>query len=124
VKTVEELLVWQRAKAFADAVSALVTSETLRRDAPLRSQLNSSSLSVLSNIAEGFGQKTDRAFARHLYLARGSNHEAATQLAVAASRGYVNPQQFGRLQRLNEETGKMLTGLIKYLQRENRKSRG
>jgi four helix bundle protein len=123
VKRVEELQVWQRAKTFADEVSALLATEPFQRDRPLREQLNDSSTSPVSNIAEGFGQQSDRAFARYLYTARGSNSEAKTQLAVALGRGYLSREECTRLAEMSDEIGRMLTGLIAYLHRVDRKRR-
>lgn len=63
-KCVEESQVYQKALDAAVAVSALLESDGLRTDPRLRSQLGASSERVASLIAEGFGQKTDRHFAR------------------------------------------------------------
>lgn len=79
---------------------------------------------MLSNIAEGFSQSTDRAFARHLYIARGSTAEVRSQLVILLDRGVVSGDDFRRIEQSAEEIAKMLTGLIKHLLRENRKRRG
>jgi four helix bundle protein len=123
-KKVEELLVWQRAKQFVDAISAFVLRPSLSRDADLRDQLKASSTSVLFNISEGFGQPTDRAFARYLYISRSSSNEARAQLLVAKDRGHITPEEFSSSSDLSEEINRLATGLIRYLQLENRKRRG
>jgi four helix bundle protein len=58
------LKVFQRARDAADAVSALLKRPQLTGDRDLASQLNRASIRVVSDIAEGFEQKTDRHFAR------------------------------------------------------------
>ena len=120
----QELQVWQRAMAFSSEVSAILGRSDLRRDRVLSDQLNASSISIPSNIAEGYAQKTDRAFAQHLYIARGSAAEARTQLEIARNRGYLSAEGFTRLDTLAEEVARMLTGLIRHLLREDRRCRG
>jgi four helix bundle protein len=70
-KTVEDLQVFQRARAAADALFALLRTTALGGERDLAAQLNRGSIRVVSDIAEGFEQKTDRHFARYLYDARG-----------------------------------------------------
>ena len=88
-KSVEELLVYQKALAACDEVSALAERSNLCKDFELRQQLNSAAGSIPANIAEGFGQQTDRQFVRYLYFARGSSKEICAHLAVARGRRYL-----------------------------------
>jgi four helix bundle protein len=123
IKTLEELEIWQDARRFAFAVSAIVQRPSMRRDPKLANQLADSSSSIFSNISEGFGQSTDRAFAHYLSIARGSNNEAFAQLAVAWSRGHISEAELSELQQLSSRMGKRMTSLIEYLRRESRSSR-
>jgi four helix bundle protein len=120
----EDLLVYRKAIASADAVSALLTRKPLRDDFRLRTQLAASSERVASLIAEGFGLKTDRHFAAYLYNSRGSSKEVRTQLRVAVGRRYVTPAEGAQIANQYNEIERMLTGLIRYLNAENRKQRG
>ncbi len=52
----------------------------------LRDQIKDATDSVVSNIAEGFEQSTDRGFARYLYISKGSTAEVRTRLALALER--------------------------------------
>ncbi len=80
-------------------------------------------MSVVWNISEGFAQGSDRAFARYLYVSRGSAAEARDQLLHAYEHGCITEQQLRVTDAIGEEVAKMLTGLIRYLRRENRKVR-
>jgi four helix bundle protein len=124
VKDVQELLVFQRAEALLQEISSLLGTSKLRADRVLSLQMDRASLSVLSNVAEGFAQPSDRAFARFLYMSRASVAELRTQILVARLRGHVTPERAHELDRLAEEVARMLTGLIKYLVREDRRRRG
>jgi four helix bundle protein len=123
-KCVEDLLVYQKALEAADEVSAILRRQPFARDIRLRSQLGASSERVASLMSEGFAQKTDRHFAHYLYTSRGSSNETRTQLRIALSRGYITPVDMDRLSARYNEIERMLTGLIKYLNREDRRQRG
>jgi four helix bundle protein len=123
-KRVEELLVYQKALEASDEISDLLKSEAFAKDLRLRSQIGASSERVVSVISEGFEQKTDRHFASYLYTARGSSAETRTQLRIAERRGYVTSQKRLELDAKYEEIKRMLTGLIRHLEKENRKHRG
>jgi four helix bundle protein len=109
---------------LADQVSLLLKRPSFQRDIKLRDQLGASTESVRSLIAEGFGQKTDRHFAAYLYNARGSSKETRTHLHIARTRAHITTTERDSLQARDNEVEKMLTGLAKYLIREDRRQRG
>jgi four helix bundle protein len=115
VKTLEELQVWQRARKLVVEVSAIAAGGGFGRDPELRSQLTGAADSVLANVGEGYGQATDRAFARYLYIARGSANEVRAHLAAAAARGCVESVAVARVEQEATEIAKMISGLIRYL---------
>ena len=123
-RTFEELLVYQKAQVACVAVSAILDRPKVRADWDLRGQLAAASAAVPANIAEGFGEQTDRQFVRYLFIARGSAHEVRSHVSVARARQYLSEEEAADLQNKYEEISKMLTGLIKYLRRSDRKHRG
>ncbi len=123
-KCVEELQVYQKAIAAADAVSAIVKRPCFQRDCKLRDQLADSSDAVPSLIADGFPKSTDRYFAQFLYRAKGESSETRTHLRVSWGRDYIAEKELLALCDLYNEIEKMLTGLIRHLERENRRHRG
>ena len=123
-RTLDELVVYRKSLAACAAISALLEGTQVRRDLKLRSQLAASSGSVPANIAEGFGQQSDRQFAKYLFIARGSAHEVRAHLSVAQTRKYLQPADVIELAGKYEEIARMLTGLIRYLLASDRKQRG
>jgi four helix bundle protein len=123
-KCVEELLVYQKAMDAADAVSAILKRACFQRDFKLREQLADSSDAVPSLIADGFPQSTDRFFAQLLYRSKGESAETRTHLRVARGRDYITGEELTQLCDRYHEIEKMLTGLIRHLERENRRHRG
>jgi four helix bundle protein len=123
-KCVEELQVYQRALEGADAVSAILKRESFRRDWKFRDQLGGSSESVAALIAEGFPLKTDRHFAALLYRSRGESSETRTHLRAALTREHISESEMEKLTSIFNEIERMLTGLIRHLEREDRRFRG
>lgn len=123
-KCVEELQVYQKALAAAHEISAILKRPCFQRDPRLRDQVADSSDAVPSLIADGFPQSTDRYFAQFLYRAKGESSETRTHLRVANGRNYISESELTELCARYDEVEKMLTGLIRHLERENRRHRG
>jgi len=122
--TLDELLVYRKALLACAAVSAVIEKPKVRADWDLRVQIAAASAAVPANIAEGFGQQSDRQFVRYLFIARGSAHEVRSHVAVAHGRHYLDDNEAADLQHKYEEVARMITGLIKYLRASDRKQRG
>jgi four helix bundle protein len=84
----EQLNVWQKSKTLAVAVYKTSSQGDFARDFGLRDQLRRAAVSVMSNIAEGFGRFTRPEFRRFLTIARGSVAEVQSQLYLAHDLGY------------------------------------
>jgi len=123
-KCVEELQVYQKALDAADAVSAILKRPCFQRDFKLREQVGDSSGAVPALIADGFPQSTDRFFAQMLYRAKGESSETRTHLRVAKGRDHISETELTELCQRYNEIEKMLTGLIRHLEKENRRHRG
>jgi len=122
-ETLEELQVYQKAMAAAAEISAIIQRPSFNRDLRLREQIGSSSERCASSISEGFEQSTDKFFAQYCYRSKGSAREIRTQLIIAVQHRHITEDERVPLDRKYEEVGKMLTGLIGHLERENRKQR-
>jgi four helix bundle protein len=122
-KTVNDLVVYQKAMAAAKRAFALIERPRMRADGELRRQIDKGSVRIPSDIAEGFEQTTDRSFAKYLTDARGSAREICTQLQITADRYRDCRDDALECLALYEEIARMLSGLIAYLQREDRQHR-
>lgn len=122
--SLEDLRVFRAAMEAHAAVSALIEQTSVRRDFDLARQLSRAASSIPAQIAEGFGQKTDRHFAQYLFVARGSCNEVRVHLQLARDRRLIAPAECDRVCQLYVSEGKMLTRLIQHLTRSDRKQRG
>ncbi|MGD9644405.1 MAG: four helix bundle protein [Pirellulales bacterium] len=113
----EKLHVYQKAVSFADQVC------TLSRDLPrgywfLADQLNRAALSIAANIAEGNGRFTKADRRNFFGIARGSVQECVPLLELACRQGLLPAEQHRQLKDELEEIARMLSGLIKGLDRQ------
>ncbi len=105
----EDLEVWK--KAFRLSVSVYKSFFDCR-DFGFKDQITRSSLSIPSNIAEGFERKSNKEFIQSLYVAKGSAGELRTQLNIAVEIGYLGASLGNELINTAEEVSCMLNGLI------------
>jgi four helix bundle protein len=85
----EDLPVWKLAKDLAVKIYQITKDEKFRRDYGLVDQIRRASISVSSNVAEGFERGSKKEFIKFLYIAKGSLGEMRSQLHVSYELGYV-----------------------------------
>ena len=115
IERFEDVKAWQAARDLVSDVYRVSGRGKFEKDFGLRDQIRRASVSVMSNIAEGFERSSDREFHRFLYIAKGSAGEVRSQLFVALDLGYVTSDEFDDLRARSEEVAKALSGFITYL---------
>jgi four helix bundle protein len=109
----EDLGVWQKAVEFAKtAIEIAEGIENNRKHFRLIEQLEASSTSIASNIAEGKGRYSKKEFVQFLYIARGSLYETVTLFILFHKNRWVNDSQLDEIKTAGEEIGKMLSSMI------------
>ncbi|MGA8854441.1 MAG: four helix bundle protein [Christiangramia sp.] len=111
----EEIKAWQKARELNSEIYEISNNGLFKADFDLKSQIRRSSISITSNIAEGFERETTKEFIRFLYVAKGSAGEFRSQLYLAQDLKYIDGEKFERLNIKVNEISKMISGLIKYL---------
>ena len=115
VKNYSELIAWQRAMDFVEAVYKATQVFPREELYGLTSQIRRAVVSIPSNIAEGQGRGPTREFTHHLAIAYGSLCETQTQLLIANRLRYLTPDNYVTLFAQSQEVGRLLNGLINSL---------
>jgi four helix bundle protein len=116
IRRFEDLECWIAGRALRRGVYRLTRNSEFVRDYPLVSQIRRAAFSVTSNIVEGFERNGNREFIQFLAVAKGSAGEIRDHLYTALDEGYITQLEFDEAYRLAEEAGKLLGGLMRYLQ--------
>jgi len=111
------MLSWQKAREVTRHVYTLSQQGGFAKDFELRNQMRSASVSIMSNIAEGFERGGDKKFIQFLATAKGSCGEVRSQLYVALDQSYVTPAEFNALYTGTVEVGRLISGFMGYLQK-------
>ncbi len=111
----EDIEAWQLAREMTKMIYAISNDGAFAGDFGLRDQIRRASVSIMSNIAEGFERGGDKEFFQFVALAKGSSGEVRAQLYVALDAGYIDQQTFSRLSDMAVQINRMLAGLMKYL---------
>ncbi|MBM4166702.1 MAG: four helix bundle protein [Ignavibacteria bacterium] len=114
-KTFEEIEAWQKAREISKQIYSISNHGTFKKDFSLKDQIHRASVSIMSNIAEGFERDGRKEFIQFLSIAKGSAGEVRSLLYVALDNDYINKDEFKTLYDKAKEIGKMLGGLINYL---------
>ncbi|HEX5727358.1 MAG TPA: four helix bundle protein [Longimicrobiaceae bacterium] len=107
----EDLVVWQKSKDLALAVYQGTSAGPFARDFGLRDQVRRAAVSVMSNLAEGFGRYGSTEIRRFVTIARGSVAEVQSQLYLAHDLGYLSEQDHRALNTRCLEISRMLAAL-------------
>ena len=109
VNSFEDLKVWQYAVELSIEIYSLLRKS---KDFGLKDQLQRSSVSIPSNIAEGFERHSNKEYIRYLYIAKGSCGELRTQLYIASKVEEIDNEKGNELVKKTKEISAMLQGLI------------
>jgi four helix bundle protein len=100
VRRFEDLYVWQLAIELVKRVYMLTDSGPLRRDFGLRDQMRRASVSIPTNIAEGFERFSRKEYLLFLNIAKGSAGELRSLCRVALEVSYINEPTYIEIREL------------------------
>jgi four helix bundle protein len=112
----EEIIAWQKARELdAEIYRITIDNILFSKDFGLRDQMRRASVSISSNIAEGFERETTKEFVRFLYISKASAGEFRSQLYLALDLNYLSLDEFDSLSLKINDISKLLSGFIRYL---------
>jgi four helix bundle protein len=112
MKTFRDLLIWQKAMTLVTNCYSISSSFPKEEMFGLTSQIRRCSISIPSNISEGYGRGTNKDYHRFLTISLGSLFEFQTQLEIAYNLQYTSGDNFNKLYEDSRELERMLSSFI------------
>ncbi len=112
INSFKDLKIWQKSIVLINQTYSLSNNFPSSEKFGLTSQINRASVSVASNIAEGWGRESKKSFIQFLRISRGSLFELDTLLIIAVNQNYLNDSDYDQLLMQINEIGKMINSLI------------
>lgn len=124
VEKFEDLIAWQKARGLTCNIYDVTRVGAFAKDFGLSGQIQRASVSIMSNIAEGFERGSRAEFHQFLSIAKSSCAELRSQLYVALDTGYLQQDKFTQLMTQAEEIARILGGLRASVERQRDEQRG
>lgn len=115
IKSFEELPVWQDARKFTNKIYKLTNKFPKEELYGLTSQIRRATVSIMSNIAEGFDRRSDKELSNFLSMSRGSSSEVQNDLYIALDLRYISKEEFKETYQEAKKIAKQINGLMTYL---------
>lgn len=115
IRKFEDIVAWQKARELCKHIYTVTKNQRFSKDFGLKDQIQRSSVSIMSNIAEGFERGSNNEFIQFLYIAKGSCGELRSQLYVALDQGYMASKEFDKIIKLASEVSRLTYYLIESL---------
>jgi four helix bundle protein len=116
----EEITAWQKAYEMTIRIYRITSNGNFAADFSLKDQIRRASVSIMANIAESHGRRTNAEFANFLNLARASAAEAQSHLHLAVGLNYLDQKDFDERYDGLTEISRMTLALARYLGQDNK----
>src|SRR5262245_48648703 len=115
IERFEDIASWQKARELTRLVYQNSRTGSFAHDFGLRDQMRQASVSIMSNVAEGFERGGDNEFRQFLSTAKGSCGEVRSQLYVALDQDYPPRPAFDQMYQMTMEISRLTSGFMRYL---------
>lgn len=115
IQKFEDMKVWQDAREFVNQIYKSTSNEKFKKDFGLRDQIQRATVSIMSNIAEGYERDSNKELIRFLQISKGSAGEVRSLIYVAKDLGYINDKEFSTNYESSLLIIKQISNFIKYL---------
>jgi four helix bundle protein len=111
LKSYKELIVWQKSFELVKKIYKITDNFPKSEVYGLTSQIRRASISIPSNIAEGFVRNHKKEYSQFISIAFGSGAELETQILLSKELKFITDKEFYELDSLLLEIMKMLNSL-------------
>ena len=119
IERFEDLEAWKIAREVTKEIYRVSKTDLFIRDFGLRDQICRASVSIMSNIAEGFERDGNKEFVNFLSIAKGSSGEVRSQLYIALDQNYISENDFNFIYGKTTQNSRVIAGLMNYLKRSD-----
>jgi four helix bundle protein len=117
-KDIEQLEIYQESRKLTLMIYQITNMNIFKKDYELKRQTRRASISIMSNIAEGFERGSDKDFRKFLFISRGSTGEVLAQITIAYDLHYIDETTYSGIKNKCKYINRMLTNFIKYLSKD------
>jgi len=111
----EDLEIWQDARELCKLIRKLSMREPFNHDFRFRDQINSSSGSIMDNIADGFERNGKKEFIQFLSISKGSCGETRSQAYRAFDASFISQEDLNDLLDRTKKLSIKIGNFINYL---------
>jgi four helix bundle protein len=115
IRQFEEIEGRKEARVLAAKIYEISNRGKFSSDFGLRDQIRRAAVSIMANIAEGFGPGGKTEFMRFLRISRASALETQSHLYIALDLGYLSVTDFQNLHAQAIKVNSLVGGFINYL---------
>jgi len=115
IEKFEDLECWKEARILVKMVYQMTSQDKFAKDFGLKDQVQRASISVMANIAEGFGTYSNQEFIRFLNFSYRSCLEVCSHLYAALDIEYISESAFTEIQAQAKKCANYTKAFIKYL---------
>ena len=112
INSYRDLLIWQKSFFLVIEIYKITSSFPKEELYGLTSQIRRTSVSIPSNIAEGFGRNSTGDYKRFLQISLGSLYELQTQVEICSRLNYLSNEHYTDIQQKAFELEKMINSMI------------
>ncbi len=113
IQSFTDLTAWKEGHALVLNIYKITFEFPHHQTYSLTNQMQRASVSITSNIAEGFSRRTRKDKVQFYYMALGSTTEIQNQLVIARDLGYLKSELFQSIAQQTVQVHKLINGLIK-----------
>ena len=115
IERFEDIDCWKAGRDLTKSIYRLTRKAAFSKDFGIKDQIQRASVSITSNIAEGFDSKTNKAFINFLNYSFRSASEIQSLLYAALDQDYISKDEFQIVFDQCTTVKKLIGGFIRYL---------
>jgi four helix bundle protein len=121
VRKFQDFEIWKLSIEITKQIYLITNKSKFQKDFALRDQIRKASISISSNIVEGFERNNNNEFIYFLRIAKGSTGEVRNQLYIAHEIEYIDKLDFDLIENSLIKLAKQISTLIIYLEAKKEK---